>query len=86
MKYYRCKCGENESWSSMGPRPCTWCKKCESDLAGGPESHDARRPHKVIAQKVKTDNGESILSTCIWCFKMKRELLELGEPIEEVVT
>lgn len=83
MIYYRCKCGEHESWSSMGPRRCTRCKKCGSNLASGPESHSEPEPHDVIRVPVETDTGEAFLSTCSWCFKTKAELIALGEPINE---
>ena len=74
MRYYRCKCGGTESWGSMGPTPCQRCKKCGSNLAGSPESHREPEPHKWMPSTVETDEGDKILTVCVWCGVSKREL------------
>ena len=39
MIFYRCKCGNLKSWSSMGAAPCRVCRDCGTTLACNPEDH-----------------------------------------------
>jgi hypothetical protein len=78
MRYYRCKCGNSYSWSSMGQPTCRGCKKCNTTLEEGPSLHTAPEPHKWVAHKwvaskVLTDEGEKDLTVCSWCGILKVE-------------
>lgn len=83
MIYYRCECGKNESWSSMGAKPCFRCKDCGTDMASGPTLHREPEPHSIVVCKVETDEGTHTLSACRWCMRKKKDLLAAGEPISE---
>ncbi len=74
MQYYRCKCGDSEAWCSDSPWPCARCKKCGSDLAGGPDLHRDPRPHEFLEYPVETDDGQATLSRCRWCMKTKKQI------------
>lgn len=74
MRYFRCKCGDSKSWSSMGTYPCAKCSKCGSSLAEGPESHKDPIDHEFVAYPVASDQGGSTLSRCKWCHRTKKEL------------
>jgi hypothetical protein len=50
MQYYRCKCGERWSMSSMGVQDCITCDKCGSTLAQSPSSHGEPIPHDIRAE------------------------------------
>lgn len=50
MQYYRCKCGNAVSWTSMGVASCERCPQCGSDLAQGPESHSDPAPHAYMTR------------------------------------
>jgi hypothetical protein len=83
MIYYRCKCGKNEHWSSMGVAPCDFCHACNSTPASGPNGHrDTPTPHKIGRTKVKADEGEAYLVRCIYCFKRLSAIKEKNEPFE----
>jgi len=45
MRYYRCKCGNETAWSSMGVAACQACAECHSTLAESPNSHAQPEPH-----------------------------------------
>lgn len=45
MRYYRCKCGKLESWSSMGSPDCYGCPDCKTTLAETPNLHEEPQPH-----------------------------------------
>lgn len=46
MRYYRCKCGSVESWSSLGIQPCEGCEKCNTTLEESAEYHETPVPHE----------------------------------------
>lgn len=50
MQYYRCKCGNLESWGSDGTTPCRACPKCGTTLAQHPDDHRQPVPHKWQTQ------------------------------------
>lgn len=50
MIYYRCKCGESVSWSSMGVQDCQTCEKCGSTLGQSPSGHPEPKPHDIRAE------------------------------------
>lgn len=87
MRYYRCKCGAHEAWGSLGPNPCTRCKKCGSDLAGAPTSHAEARPHCMVVTPVtaEIDDGQKevgSITRCIWCLRTLKQITDAGEPFE----
>lgn len=83
MIYYRCKCGDLESYSSMGPRRCAFCTKCNTTLASGPEGHKTERTkHQMIKEQVETDEGNAVLTRCGYCLRTKKELE--GQPMEDL--
>jgi hypothetical protein len=80
MQYYRCKCGESQSWGSYGPAACTSCPKCGSDLALGPELHRDPAPHQFERPTVDTDDGPVPgVTICIRCNRTKKDLEEKAE-------
>lgn len=69
MQYYRCKCGESESWGSIGPRQCDRCEKCGTTLNQSPEGHKEPEPHEWVTQyNERTGKPYEI---CINCMKKK---------------
>lgn len=87
MKYYQCKCGQYQSWGSLGPKRCAWCKLCQTTPAGGPSEHKTEQPaHEMFTTSVemKTDAGkvEGQLTRCIHCYVTKAGLEEMGEPMK----
>ncbi len=67
----------------MGPFQCSWCEKCQSNPAEGPNSHSTERtPHRMVCTKVEVDDGHGTLTRCIWCHRTKAEIAERGEPME----
>lgn len=76
MKYYRCKCGKSEAWGSMPPWSCSYCPKCGSNLALGPDGHREPEPHKWTTEAVETDAGPQPLTRCFWCGKKPREIID----------
>lgn len=75
MKYYRCKCGHCESWSSMGVAQCAKCPKCGSDLAQHPDYHHEPAPHDFsLIEQVQTDEGPKPLTRCKFCLKTPAEV------------
>ena len=50
MQYFRCKCGNLESWSSDGTTPCRACSKCGTTLAQHPDDHRTPVPHQWQTQ------------------------------------
>lgn len=46
MNYYRCKCGNRESWSSYGPSRCNPCPDCGTTLGCDPDDHPPVEPHR----------------------------------------
>lgn len=73
MKYYRCKCGEAQSWGSMPPPPCMECSECQTTLEVHPDDHRRAKPHNYQTHEVQTDEGMKPLTQCIWCLKKKGE-------------
>ncbi len=84
MQYFRCKCGSVEHWSSgMGPFPCDGCAKCGTNVAGGPDEHQAPEPHNFdLITQVETDDGPKPLTRCRWCLKTPKEIETLRLRIE----
>ena len=85
MRYYRCACGEKESWSSMGTLPCEGCSKCGTTLAESRFGHETPKPHKMYVEKVmvETDQGKihaGDLTRCWWCLKPLAKIV--NEPME----
>ena len=81
MKYYRCKCGKWEAWSTLGVVPCDWCEDCQTGPAEYPGRHPAERtPHRMVRHQVMTDAGASFLSRCQWCGRQQADLE--GQPTE----
>lgn len=75
MRYYRCKCGQLESWGTMRPPQCSWCEACQSNPAETPDTHRTERtPHKWYQEKVDTDAGEAELTRCVYCGHTRKEL------------
>lgn len=86
MRYYRCKCGNAESWGSIGPFRCARCTKCGSDLAEGPKCHSEPLAHSMRREEVEveTDAGKvrvGQLSRCHFCMRTLAEIRALGQPI-----
>ena len=85
MIYFRCKCGESQSWSSMGQPRCRRCSKCGSNLATSPEFHDEPKPHEIYRGTVLTDEGEVPgISRCYFCNQTKAEIEAAGEPFTHI--
>ena len=65
MKYLRCRCGQMESYSSMGSPPCRACPSCGTTLAEHPDEHKPPIPHN-FEMKFDEDTGEPywICSRC----------------------
>lgn len=81
MIYYRCKCGDSTSWSSMGSPHCRRCSKCGSDIAMSPEMHRDPPPHELYRSTVDTDEGPVPgVSYCYFCNDTKAEIEARGEP------
>lgn len=74
MRYYQCKCG-NEQWVGSYPPPsCVQCKTCGTTLAEGPDGHLEPRPHEFVERMVITDAGMQPLTVCRFCNQTKREI------------
>lgn len=73
MRYYRCKCGDAESWSSMGhPKACCGCKKCNTTLEEYPEDHKPREEHDYSLTKYDTHTGKPY-KVCSKCYRDEPE-------------
>lgn len=46
MRYFRCKCGKREVWSSMGMPECSGCPECHTTLEETPSMHQEPSPHR----------------------------------------
>lgn len=84
MQFYRCRCGNSQSVGSMAPYPCARCRECKSDLATHPENHREPEPHRLVTVPIDTDNGESSITRCRYCYRTKGELERLGEMPAQV--
>jgi hypothetical protein len=84
MRYFRCKCGAEESWSSMGPTPCRWCSKCQTSLATQSPDRPKHQMREFVST-IMTDDGkiEGKLTRCMDCLKTKKELEDALEPMED---
>lgn len=83
MRYYRCRCGKEEAWTTIGVTACNWCAACGTTLAESPEGHsEVRTPHRLEATTVRTDEGDATLSRCKWCGRTRADLEKAGEPME----
>jgi hypothetical protein len=82
MQYYRCKCGNVQSWTTMGVPDCLGCSKCGSDLAQGPNAHAMPKAHDFsVICNVDTDEGPKPLSTCKYCHQTKKQTEQLGKKV-----
>lgn len=50
MQFYRCKCGNATSWTSMGVPACMACDECGSSLAQSPGGHADTKPHDYVVR------------------------------------
>lgn len=75
MRYYRCLCGNEQSWSTDGSAPCRACKTCGKTLAGSPSGHKDPEPHVWIqVSHGRGDDGKQLTSTaCAVCHISKFE-------------
>ena len=84
MQYYRCKCGQRESYGSMAPFPCQGCESCGTTLETSVSDHRAPQEHKWVGEKVDTDEGPKWLTRCAWCGVKRPQPTgwdsELGRP------
>lgn len=72
MQYYRCKCGETASWSSMGVARCERCSKCGSDLALGPDGHLEPVSHEYVT---KYDQNTGVpYEVCRGCLQRRTDV------------
>lgn len=76
MRYYRCKCGKHQAWSSMGVADCGGCDECQTTLAEGPNGHRDIAPHEWREEwEIDKESGERWKERiCLRC--MKRERVE----------
>jgi len=74
MQYYRCVCGEMESWTSMGVPNCLSCLKCGSDLAQSTTLHRDPEPHEY-ATRYDTTTGAPY-EVCLKCWERKPPQVE----------
>lgn len=66
MIYYRCKCGQCESWGSMPPARCNSCPTCGSNLATGPDEHREPESHQWFARyDEKTGEPYEVCGNCL---------------------
>ncbi len=80
MRFYRCKCGEHEAWTSMGVSACAKCSKCGSNLALHPDTHVEPAPHEFVEQMVETDSGPRPLSRCRYCHLTRAQIAQVETP------
>lgn len=70
MRYLRCKCGKNESWSSMGSPLCRGCDECGTTLSQSPEGHKTPVPHQWT-KEFNQSTGERENDVCMNCFEKR---------------
>ena len=66
MRYYRCKCGKREAWSSHGVRSCNGCRECNTTLEEAPGLHTAPEQHELIKQ-FDQNTGAPARPICLNC-------------------
>lgn len=66
MRYYRCKCGSREQWSTDGIADCVICNKCNTTLAGGPEGHKTHAAPHQFETYYDTKTGKPF-KICLKC-------------------
>lgn len=71
MQFYRCKCGETVSHTSMGVPDCSKCDKCGSDLAQAPTLHEEPKPHEYVTRYDR--NTGTPFEMCTKCMQRKPE-------------
>lgn len=74
MRLYRCKCGENASWSSIGVASCEGCDLCNTTLEEYAGLHKTPEPHRwsvewVIDKKTGDRWQERV---CVRCYHRER--------------
>lgn len=84
MKYYRCKCGDQQSYGSMPPPFCHACPLCGSNLATHPADHDDAAPHVYYDEMVMTNDGMKPLTLCQYCLEPKSEI-EKAEQLRNLL-
>jgi hypothetical protein len=52
-------------------------------LAGGPEQHRKPSSHRLQKSPVEADEP-AFITRCVWCLKTKKQIVELGQPFEEI--
>jgi len=67
MIYYRCKCGDRQSWSSMGEPRCVVCDKCGSTLGTSPTDHLPVEPHRFSAWRWDIDQRTGVRFQVLYC-------------------
>lgn len=80
MRYYRCKCGKSESWSTDGAPACMGCSECCTTLAQHPSDHKDPVPHDWGKSSLgRDDNGKMVeITTCRRCHIRKSEFDKRG--------
>lgn len=73
MQYYRCKCGNLESWGSDGTTPCRSCPKCGTTLAQHPADHRKPVPHQW--QTLYDRNTGKPYKVCRVCLTKKEDVV-----------
>lgn len=77
MMYYRCRCGNLESWSSMGVARCNVCEKCNTIMASSPQGHAESLPHEWnTITEINDFLGKRTIkkmTKCVRCYALKDE-------------
>lgn len=73
MQFYRCRCGEQKAWTSMGVPACSRCQKCGSDLAFSSETHREPEPHKWTTRYEPTTGAP--FEVCTTCYRRRAEVI-----------
>ena len=80
MRYWACKCGKSEHWTSgMVPPPCVECGDCHTVASQDPKNHVRAIPHEFMVGEVETDDGMKPLSMCKWCLKTRSQIEKMAK-------
>lgn len=77
MRFYRCKCGNAHSWTSIGIPACKRCGKCGSSLAQSPDEHETPEHHQFVTRYNQKTGAP--FEVCGVCICRKEELERLSE-------